>query len=153
MRFLYETVKEILDTGRIGVPVFLRCSAQIESGNGHVEDVLMRILAMTCSWMDTVPLRLYAQNGNKSNQLTVTVHYIGGQTGIVSVNAAPGAKDSLDLMLLGNKGALYHDSESLPPGFDITTEPLEVPEWLVDAVTESYRSGEPTLIKEVAGFG
>lgn len=153
MRFLYETVKEILETGRVGVPVFLRCSAQIEAGDDYVEEVLMRILAMACSWMDAVPLRLYAQNGNKSNHLTVTAHYVGGQTAIVSVNAAPGIKDSLDLMLLGNKGALYHDSESLPPGFDITTEPLKVPEWLVDAVIESYRSGEPTLIEEVMGFG
>ncbi len=152
MRFLYETVKEILDTGRVGVPVFLRCSAQIESGDDHVEDVLMRILTMTCSWMESVPLRLYAQSGSKSKQLTVTVHYVGGQTGIVSVNAAPDAKDSLDLMLLGNKGALYHDSESLPPGFDLTTGPLPVPEWLVDAVAESYRTGEPTLIEEVMRF-
>ncbi len=153
MRFLYETVKEILDTGRVGIPVFLRCSAQIEAGEDYVEDVLMRILAMTCSWMEAVPLRLYAQNGNKSKQLTVTAHYVGGQTAIVSVNATEDREDSLDLMLLGNKGALYHDSESLPPGFDITTEPLKVPEWLVDAVAESYRSGKPALIEEVAGFG
>ena len=151
MRFLYETVKEILDTGRVGVPVFLRCSAQIESGGKYMEDVLVRILAMTCSWMEAVPLRVYAQSGSRSRQLTVTVHYVGGQTGIVSVNAAPGVRDSVDLMLLGNKGAIYHDAESLPPGFDITTEPLPVPEWLVDAVDKSLLTGKPALIEEVMG--
>ncbi len=102
--------------------------------------------------MEAVPLRVYAQNGKESKQLTVTAHYVGGQTGIVSVNAAPGIADSLDLMLLGNKGALYHDSGSLPPGFDITTETLPVPEWLMDAVVKSYKTGKPTLIEEVVGL-
>ncbi len=152
MRFLYETVKEILKSGRVGTPVFLRCSAQIESGDDYVEDVLVRILAMSCSWMEAVPLRVYAQNGKKSKQLTVTVHYVGGQTGIVSVNAAPDVEDSLYLMLLGNKGALYHDAGSLPPGFDITSESLPVPEWLTEAVMKSYETGKPTLIEEVVGF-
>ena len=149
MRFLYETVKEILDTGRLGIPVFVRCSAQIGVGGEQMEDVLARILAMTCSWLESVPLKVYAQEGRRSRQLTATAHLVGGQTAIVSVNTAPGAGDSMDLILLGNKGAIYHDAESIPPGFDINDELIPVPEWLVEAMRESFRTGKPAAIEEV----
>ena len=148
MQLFYQTVRDILDSGRIGVPVFARCAVQIESDGEHIKDVLARILAMTCSWMETTPLRTFAQNGNTSQQqqLTVTTHYIGGQTSIVSANTAPGVRASVDLMLLGNKGALYHDADS------IHMEPLPAPEWLMEAVERSLRTGRPASIEEVTDF-
>jgi hypothetical protein len=153
MQSLYETVKEILDTGRLGVPVFVRCVAQIASGSERVEDVLARMLTMACSWLEASPLRVYAQSKDGSRQITATVHYVGGQTSIVSVNAAPGGATGVrSLMLLGNKGALYHDGEVLPPGLDMAAEPLSVPEWLVDAVGRSFRAGKPVIVEEVMDF-
>lgn len=152
MQSLYQTVKEILDTGRVGAPVFVRCSAQIASEDEYAEDVLVRILTMTCSWMQAPPLRVYAQVGSSPRQFTVTIQYAGGQTSIVSVSSSPGIANRVDLMLLGNKGALYHDADALPPGFDITAEPLPVPGWLVDAVSRSLRAGKPALIQEVSDF-
>ena len=163
MQSLYETVKEILDTGRVGVPVFVRCVAQIATGSESVEAVLARMLTMACSWLEASPLRVYAQSydsplgkggwgdlKDSSRQITATVHYVGGQTSIVSVNAVPGADTGVrSLMLLGNKGALYHDGEVLPPGLDITAEPLPVPEWLVDAVERSLRASKPVVVEEV----
>ncbi len=149
---LYETVKEILETGRVGVPVFVRFSAQFTSEDEYVEDVLVRILSMACSWMEAPPLQLYAQSRDKSRHFTVTIQYAGGQTAIVSVNTVPGTADRLDLMLLGNKGGLYHDAEALPPGFDIADEPVPVPEWLIRALEESLRAGKPTHIKGMTDF-
>jgi hypothetical protein len=152
MQSLYQTVKEILDTGHVGVPVFARCVVQVAPETEHAGNVLARMLAMVCSWLEASPLRVYAQSKDDSRQITVTIHYVGGQTSIVSANAAPGAPIRVDLMLLGNKGALYQDGEALPPGFDITAEPLPVPEWLMDAVERSLRAGKPTVVGEVMDF-
>jgi hypothetical protein len=153
MQSLYHTVKEILNTGRVGTPVFVRCVAQIASGSEHVGNVLARILTMACSWLEASPLRVYAQSGGNSAQITVTIQYVGGQTSIVSVNAASGVAPFVDLMLLGSKGALYHDGEALAPGFDVTAEPLPIPKWLTDAVERSLRAGKPTIIEEVMDSG
>lgn len=152
MQSLYETVKEILDTGRLGTPVFVRCVAQIAPEDEHAGNVLARILTMACSWLEASPLKVYAQRGINSRQITVTVQYIAGQTATVIVNAPPGATTRVDLMLLGNKGALYHDGDVLPPGFDISAEPLPVPKWLVGAIDRSLRAGKPAMVEEVTDF-
>ena len=129
MQIIYETVKEIVDSGRVGIPVFMRCTAQVAPETEPLEDVLVRMLAMSAA-----------------------VEYAGGQTSIVSVNTAPGVAPRLDFMLLGNKGALCHDAEALHPEFDIAVEPTPIPEWLVDAVGRSLRTGKPAVIEEEADF-
>ncbi len=152
MESLYHTIKEILDTGRIGVPVFARCTVQIAPENGRASETLAKMLAMVCSWLESSPFEVYAQSKGKATQITVTIQYVDGKTSIVSVNAAPDAATSVDLILLGNKGGIYHDTEALPPGFDITADPLPIPEWLIDAVEHSLRSGEPAIIEEAVRF-
>ena len=162
MQSLYETVKEILGTGRVGTPVFVRCAVQMATEDERIGDVLVRVLAMTCSWLETSPLRIYAQSKDGSRQITVTVQYMEGQSAIVSVNAASGVAARIDFMLIGNKGAIYHDGEALPPEFDIAAESLSgrrvrgsrmpVPEWLVNAVEQSLCAGKPVLIEEAMDF-
>jgi hypothetical protein len=150
MQSLHDTVEEILGTGRVGTPVFVRCAVQIATDDERIEDVLVRVLAMTCSWLKTSPLRIYAQSRDGSRQITVTVQYMDGQSAIVSVNAASDVAARVDFMLIGNKGAIYHDGDALSPEFDITAEPLPVPEWLVKAVERSLRIGKSVLIENLA---
>jgi hypothetical protein len=152
MQSLYETIKEILGTGRVGVPVFVRCVVSIAPEEEDIEEVLMKVLTMTNSWLGASPFRVYAQSRPKSGQITVTIHYLEGQSALVSVNAVPGLAASVDLVLLGNKGALYHDSESLSPDFDVTDEPLPIPEWLIDIVDQSLQTGRPVVVEEVIDF-
>ena len=152
MQFLYQTVKEILSTGRIGTPVFVRCVVQIGAGDGHLIDPLARMLMITGLWLEATPFRIYAQSRYGLMQITASVQYTGGQTAIVSVSAAPGVSPRVDLMVLGNKGALYQDGTSLPPGFDMAFEPVAIPEWLIDALERSLLAGKPTIIEEVTDF-
>lgn len=147
MRSLYEAIRQILDNGRVGVPVFTRFTVQIAPEDGHVENVLARILTMTCSWMEAKPLRVYALSQDDSKHLTAFVHYADGQTAIVSVTTVPYHEHRMYLMILGNKGALYHDMEVLPPGFEITTEPLPIQEWLMHAVNRSISTGKPVFFE------
>ena len=152
MQQLHQIIEEIIDTGRVGVPVFVRCAAQLPPAKENMYDVLARVLTMAVSWLKASPLRVYVQIGDNLRKITATVQCTGGQTAVVSVNATPDATPQVDIMMLGNKGALYHDGDALPPGFDIAAEPMPVPEWLVDAVDRSLRAGKPVAIQEVTDF-
>ena len=168
MQFLYKTVKEVLDSGRIGSPVFVRCilfsslnrncdeniEAQIASDREYLTDALAEALATAGLWLGASPQRVYAQGGKDAGQITATVHYVSGQTALVSVgtvkaNGTPRA----DLMLLGNKGAIYHDSLILP-SFAIAvagpvsqTEQLPITRLLMDAVEHSLQTGKSAIIE------
>lgn len=148
MQSLYETVKEIVETGRIGIPVFVRCLVEVLPGRESAGNILGKVLAMTCSWLEAFPQEVYARTGKKDSHISVTTRHTGGQTSIVSISMVQDGATRVDLMLLGNKGAIYQDGDALPPGFDIAAEPLPVPEWLMKAVDKSLREGKPAAIKE-----
>ncbi len=58
MQFLYQTIKEIVDTGKVGVPVFVRCIVQIMPKNEYLLDTLARILIMTGNWLEALPIKV-----------------------------------------------------------------------------------------------
>ena len=152
MQFLYQTVKEIIDAGSVGTPVFVRFVVQIIPSGEHILDTLARFLVITGSWLASIPIRVYVQHKENSAQITASAEYTGGQTAIVSVNLADVVSSRINFMMLGNKGAVYHDGGVMPPGFDIDYEPLEVPEWLMDAIERSLFAGKPVSIEEVVDF-
>jgi hypothetical protein len=149
MQFLYQTIKEIIETGRVGTPVFVRFVVQIMPSGEHILDTLARFLVITGSWLTSIPIRVYVQHKENSAQITASAEYAGGQTAIVSVNIANVISSRIDLMMIGNKGAVYQDSEMMPPGFDVDFEPLSIPEWLMDAIEQSLFAGKPVSIEEV----
>ena len=149
MQFLYQKIKEIIDTGRVGTPVFVRFVVQITPSSEHILDTLARFLVITGSWLTSIPVRVYVQHKENSAQITASVEYTGGQTAIVSVNIANVISSRIDLMMIGNKGAVYQDSEMMPPGFDVDFEPSLIPEWLIDAIEQSLFAGKPVSIEEV----
>lgn len=152
MQFLYQTVKEIIDAGRVGTPVFVRFIVQMMPSGEHILDTLAQLLVITGSWLASIPIRIYVQHKENSAQITASAEYTGGQTAIVSVNIANVVSSRIDLMMLGNKGAVYHDGAVMPPVFDIDYEPLAIPEWLMDAIERSLFVGKPVSIEEVVEF-
>ncbi len=152
MHLLYQTVKEIIDTGRVGVPVFIRFIVQITPIEEQIIDILAQTLVMTGSWLGAVPSKIYVQHKENTAQITATAEYTGGQTAIVSVNVSGEFNSRIDLMLLGNKGALYHDGEIMPKGFDLKAEPMIIPKWLIEIIERSLYTGEPIILEEVLDF-
>lgn len=149
MKCLYQTIKEIIDTGRVGEPVFVRYMVQISPGDEFTYECLVNTLAkmivMTGSWMNASPRRIYAQNGNL--QLTVSAQFSRGQTAILCVNAGS-ICTKVDLTMLGNKGALYHDGICIPPDLDSTLELFTIPDWLINVLKRSLDSGRPEVVQE-----
>ena len=75
---------------------------------------MQQAAAVAGDWLGAAPRRVYVLGGEEAGQITATLQYAGGQSALVSVNPTPpdGAA-RVDLMLLGNTGALYHDGSAL----------------------------------------
>jgi len=151
MQFLYKTVKSVLDSGRVGSPVFVRCVAQIASDREHLTDALAEVLAIAGLWLGASPQRVYAQGGKDAGQITATVHYLTGQTALVNVGTVKAnGTPRVDLMLLGNKGAIYHDSLLLPsfamPAGAVSHAEI-ISKSLMDAVERSLQTGKSAIIE------
>jgi hypothetical protein len=153
MQALYKTVKDIIDSGRIGIPVFVRCLVQIpyEYEGESSKKVLTRIATVAGSWLNSKPSSIYAQHTDNLRHIEVTIKYEGGQTSIVAVSIVPDVNIQFDLMILGNKGGIYHDGDTMSSEIDIKAEPLSVPRWLTLAFDQSSREGKPVVVKEEKG--
>jgi hypothetical protein len=97
---------------------------------------------------------VYAQGGKDSGQITATVHYMSGQTALVNVGTMKGnVTPRADLMLLGNKGAVYHDSLLFPPltmtAGAISHDDISISKSLMDAVERSLQTGKSAIIEGV----
>lgn len=144
---LHQSVKAALDAGHVGVPVFVRCVAHTAAGRGELSEALRQAAAVAGSWLGAPARRVYVLGGEEAGQITATVQYAGGQSALVSVNPAPpDGAPRVDLMLLGNTGALYHDGSALSraqiaAAGTLASELPALPEGLGNAIQESLRSG------------
>jgi len=106
---LNRTVQAALASKRLGTPVFVRYFVQSrEDGNA----VLARLARMTKSvreWFAQPIARIYALGAVKDGNVTLTIEFEQGATALVSWAAGTPRGDGIDLMLIGNHGALYHD--------------------------------------------
>ena len=146
MELLKESVQSVLEKDRIGSPVFLRCVLHV-AGEGHsLLSPAAEIAALANAWMPSSPARVYAQGNARATQVTVMVHYVGGQMALLSVNRVD-VETAIDMMLVGNKGVIYHETpmgrhypNAVPPEFGDSGE-------LTDAITQSLESGEPIILE------
>lgn len=146
---LQQSVQSVIDEGRIGSPVFLRCivHAPIE-----VADTLGGIAALTAlanNWMPNPPEQVYALDNADRTQITAMVKYTGGQSALLSVNRLPaGGEVTVDLRLVGNNGIIYHETPTGP--YRLMNEPLNFSggEDLVDAIRQGLETKQPISVTE-----
>jgi len=127
LKSLEQSVQQVIHEGRVGNVVFVRCIAHLVSQRAQLESCLKDALATVASWMNASVEGTYQLSND--GQLTAALQFERGQTALVSVGIAPGADPMVDLMVLGNRGAIYH---SLP----VTSD-----QWSMDAA----RPSPPTL--------
>ncbi len=146
---LQQSVQSVIDEGRIGSPVFLRCivHAPIEAA-----DTVAGIAALTAAannWMPDPPEQFYALDNADKTQITAMVKYAGGQSALLSVNRIPAGQEvSVDLRLVGNNGIIYHETPTGPYG--LMNEPLIFSggEDLVDAIRQGLETKQPISVTE-----
>ena len=147
MQSLQKSVQSVIDKGRIGSPVFLRCLIQIPVQEDEITKATAALVELANTWMPSSPEQLYVQESADAVQSTALIQYSGGETATISVNRIPpDGETSVDLVLLGNKGAIYHETPTGQHRFMKANIDLSGGADLVDAIGEAARTGEPVSL-------
>ena len=147
MELLKRSVQSLLEKERIGSPVFLRCVLHVADDTVDLLSPVAEIAALANGWMSSPPARVYAQGDAKATQVTVMVHYTGGQMALLSVNRVD-LETAIDFMLVGNKGVIYHETPVGRHYLNATSPQLGATGELTDAIAQSLESGTPVTLED-----
>ena len=146
---LQQSVQSVINDGRIGNPVFLRCMVQTPIEETNVVSGIAALTEIANSWMPSAAEQIYALGGADTTQITAMVQYAGGQTALLSVNCIPAnGEASVDLRLVGNKGVIYH--ETPVDQHRLINAPLVFKggERLIDSIRQGLETGKPVKMME-----
>jgi predicted dehydrogenase len=138
---LHRAVEETLANGRIGRPLFVRYSLQRLDPRRRLVDGVAALSGAAIRWVGG-PLDLVIAVGSENvGQLSATLVFDTGESAAVTCGRAPGPGSGVDLMIVGSRGAIYHDggtSVLWPAG--VTDTGAGEPR-LVEAIARSLASG------------
>ena len=147
MELLKKSIGPVLEKGRIGSPVFLRCMLHTTSKAPSLLQSASEIVELSNAWIPSAPQNIYAQGDDSTTQITVMVQYTEGQMAVLSVNQVD-TETALDIMLVGNKGVIYYETpigrhylSGTPPQLDSTDE-------FKDIITQSLATGQPITVED-----
>ena len=146
---LQQSVQSVIDEGRIGSPVFLRCIVHAPIEAADTVGGIAALTAMANGWMPDSPEQLYALDNADDTQITAMVKYAGGQSALVSVNRiSTGGEVTVDLRLVGNNGIIYHETPTGP--YRLMNPPLDFGggEVLIDAIRQGLETRQPISVTE-----
>ena len=147
MELLKKSVQSVLEKERIGSPVFLRCVLHVAGDASNLLSPVAEMAALANGWMSSPPARVYAQGAADGTQVTVMVHYVGGQMALLSVNQVE-LETAIDIMLVGNKGVIYHETPIGRHYLNATSPQLGDTGELTEAIAQSLESGQPILLED-----
>ena len=147
MELLKKSVQSVLEKERIGSPVFLRCVLHVAGDASNLLSSVAEMAALANGWMTSPPARVYAQGEADGTQVTVMVHYVGGQMALLSVNRVD-VETAIDIMLVGNKGVIYHETPVGRHYLNATSPQLGDTGELTEAIAQSLESGQPIMLED-----
>ena len=101
MQSLQQSIQSVIDSGRIGSPVFLRSMLQLPVKNTNIEHATNILITLSNLWIPSAPEFIQSRKSSDNIQLTTMIQYLGGQTSVLSVNRVPTEKTaSLPLFTL-----------------------------------------------------
>ena len=147
MELLKKSVQSVIEKERIGSPVFLRCVLHVAGDASNLLSPVSEMVALANGWMPSPPTHVYAQGDADGTQVTVMVHYAGGQMGLLSVNRVE-VETAVDIMLVGNKGVIYHETPVSRHYLNATVPQLGATGELTEAIAQSLESGQPITLED-----
>ncbi len=111
---LHRAVQTALASKRLGTPVFARYLYHTPLKGQAVVARLTKMSATVRDWINQPLERILAQGSAASRHITLLLEFRGGATAVVTWVGASGRGAGVDLTLLGNHGALYHDAGDAP---------------------------------------
>ncbi|MDE0637573.1 MAG: hypothetical protein OXI43_17185 [Candidatus Poribacteria bacterium] len=146
MELLKKSVDSVIEKDRIGSPVFLRCVLHIASDTSSLLQPTAEMVALSNRWIPSQPQRVYAKGDADATQVTVMVQYTDGQMAVLSINRVE-TETAIDIMLVGNKGVIYHETpigrnyvSATPPQLDATGE-------LTEVIADALATGQPITVE------
>ena len=146
MELLKKSVQSVIDEDRIGSPVFLRCVLNIASEASSLLQPAAEIVVLSNGWMRSQPQSIYAQGGVDATQVTVMVKYAAGQMAMLSINRVD-TETGIDIMLVGNKGVIYHETPLGRHYLSATPPQLRNSGELTDAIVQALASDQPIAVE------
>ena len=112
---------------------------------------LAYLITTVRQWMGQDLSRLYALGSVKSGQVALTLEFHQAATALVNWASSPAQGDGVDLMVIGNQGALYHDGGTA----ELWDEPATLPpapadKNLVNLITQALQTNRPVVVKKGA---
>jgi len=140
---LHRAVQTVLADHRLGQPVFVRYHIW---GPGPPEEAVVRLAAVVRSWLGQDLSCLFAVAAADRTHLTVTLQ--GSQGGTALVSGSSASEAHVDLMVLGNHGALYQEDSAVR--WEGAAEPADAV--LREAVAQALRSDTPVRLDAGTGL-
>jgi predicted dehydrogenase len=106
---LHQAVRDTLASGRLGTPVFVRYRARAADQRSLVPQ-LARMIAEVREWLGQGLDRIVAVGAVANGSVSLTLELRKGATAVVSAATGTEQGAGVDLVILGNRGALYHDA-------------------------------------------
>jgi hypothetical protein len=140
---LHRAVESTLNSKRLGTRVFARYMIRTQDKPSAVPARLAQLTAGVRDWLGQAPERIYALGSAKTGQVSLIVEFRGGATALVAW-ASAAAQLGIDVTVVGNHGALYHDAGAGHNRDDSLSLPEAKPdETLLAWVERALRSGRP----------
>ena len=140
---LHRAVGATLASKRLGRPVFVRYLCHSPDKSDAVLLLLTELVSTVSAWHGQALAQVYAVGGAGTGHVSLTLEFDGGATALVgwARSQLPGG---VDLMVLGNRGAIYHDAGAAelwadPPGLNVPGSNAR----LTAVLERALRSGKP----------
>jgi predicted dehydrogenase len=127
LRRAFETMRQAMRTGSIGVPVAARLTAHLAGDQGLVERLAARLLAAACDWIADAPLRVTTIGESRAGSLSVLAMLTRGGSVLVSASTA-GSSPLLEALVFGQHGIVSWEGDAADVWQSENEEPLTEPE-------------------------
>lgn len=141
---LHRAVQTTIAGKQLGTPVFVRYLYHSPLKSPAILARLAKTLAAVRDWMGQPIERLFIQGSEATRHLTATVEFRGGTTAQITWVGTTGRGSGIDLMVVGNHGAIYHDAGDGPLWDEAFAADDAAPDRdLVAWIERALRSGRP----------
>ncbi len=151
MESVRKSVQTVIESGRIGSPVFLRCALQVANESDMWSKVSLLepvtvVARVANGWMPSKPEHIYAQGDAEGTQLTLMVKYTGGEIALLNVNRVE-KEPGVDIMLVGNRGVIYHETPTGRHRLGVQALDFGGSGELTAVISRALESGQPIRVE------
>jgi len=128
---LNQTIQTALDSGKIGTPVCLRASVQLNKGGPEPIVVLAACTRMAEALFEVQPAKLTARQTPDASQLNLIVEFAAGQTLSLSIGRGAVNDPDTNLLLIGNHGIIRLEGGDTLEQQSWTADASEIERWRI----------------------